>query len=188
MIPVDSATSNEQLLREVLLDIERAHDLSLDLDHYAGRQVLVSVADKIKCAIDPRPVAGSIHSENAKTLQAIINELREMLGLKYGESLKDAVQALSARQVMPAQSEQSLEAVSDASLFETEVEAHQLAYSLNEFHLAPSGAGPLAYTWKDKPHRLVYDLIAAVKYYATVALAHPQPAQSTAQASQEGGG
>ena len=30
-------------------------------------------------------------------------------------------------------------------------------------HIATSG-GPLNYTWQDKPHRLVYDLIAAVRY------------------------
>lgn len=30
-------TKNEQLLREALHDIEQAHDLSLDLDHYASR-------------------------------------------------------------------------------------------------------------------------------------------------------
>jgi len=29
--------------------------------------------------------------------------------------------------------------------------------------------GPLHYTWQDKPHRLVYDLIAAVKHYANQA-------------------
>lgn len=44
-------TDQNQLLREALQDIEQAHDLSLDLDHYAGRQVLVSLADKIKVAL-----------------------------------------------------------------------------------------------------------------------------------------
>lgn len=44
-------TDQNQLLREALQDIEQAHDLSLDLDHYASRQVLVSLADKIKVAL-----------------------------------------------------------------------------------------------------------------------------------------
>jgi len=30
---------------------------------------------------------------------------------------------------------------------------------LDDYRLAPSGDGPHAFTWKDKPHRLVYDLV-----------------------------
>lgn len=51
-------SDQNQLLREALQDIEQAHDLSLDLDHYAGRQVLVSLADKIKVALAQRPAPG----------------------------------------------------------------------------------------------------------------------------------
>lgn len=57
--------------------------------------------EAVNVALSVRPVADSIHAENAKTLQAIIDELREMLGLAEGDSLKAAVQALSARQVQP---------------------------------------------------------------------------------------
>lgn len=32
-------------------------------------------------------------------------------------------------------------------------------YTLEDYRNAPSGIGPLAATWKDKPHRLLYDLI-----------------------------
>lgn len=38
-----------------------------------------------------------------------------------------------------------------------------LAYLLEDYHLAPSGEGPLASEWEDKPHRLLYDLIAAIR-------------------------
>ena len=31
-----------------------------------------------------------------------------------------------------------------------------------DYMLAPSGKGPWAYTWSDKPHRLVYDLCGEV--------------------------
>lgn len=41
------------------------------------------------------------------------------------------------------------------------VHARALAHSLNDYWKAPSGEGPLAEAWKDKPHRLVYDLVAA---------------------------
>lgn len=47
-------------------------------------------------ALSNRPVAESIHEANARTLQAVVDELREMLGVKEGESLKEAVKALSA--------------------------------------------------------------------------------------------
>ena len=51
-----------------------------------------------------------------------------------------------------------------------------LEYPLSHYHLA-IGGGPLHFTWKDKPHRLVYDLIAAVKHYAqrVAPTAEPQP-------------
>ncbi len=34
---------------------------------------------------------------------------------------------------------------------------------VEDYRLAPSGEGPLADTWKDKPHRLIYDLVNEVK-------------------------
>lgn len=33
----------------------------------------------------------------------------------------------------------------------------------NDYRPAPSGEGPHAPTWKDKPHRLVYDLASEVE-------------------------
>jgi hypothetical protein len=35
---------------------------------------------------------------------------------------------------------------------------------LNNYMLAPGGDGPQASTWKDKPHRLIYDLCAEIKH------------------------
>lgn len=31
-------------------------------------------------------------------------------------------------------------------------------YTTEDYRKAPSNDGPFAYTWRDKPHRLVYDL------------------------------
>lgn len=41
-----------------------------------------------------------------------------------------------------------------------------LPYDLVNYIEALSGDGPLAYDWADKPHRLVFDLIAALRYNA----------------------
>jgi hypothetical protein len=38
-----------------------------------------------------------------------------------------------------------------------------LDYSIDDYHKAPSGMGPLAATWADKPHRLVYDLCRVLR-------------------------
>jgi hypothetical protein len=38
-----------------------------------------------------------------------------------------------------------------------------LEYTTADYRNAPSGIGPLAATWKDKPHRLVYDLCREVE-------------------------
>jgi hypothetical protein len=41
--------------------------------------------------------------------------------------------------------------------------AGRLTYTTEDYRNAPSGIGPLAATWKDKPHRLVYDLAGEVE-------------------------
>jgi len=58
----------------------------------------------------------------------------------------------------------------DLKLFATEVLPRPLRYTLDDYHRAPSD-GPLNETWKDKPHRLLYDLIAALVYYAPAQIA-----------------
>jgi len=50
-------------------------------------------------------------------------------------------------------------------LFDCDIQPRPLSYSLNDYHRAVID-GPLHYQWEDKPHRLLYDLIAAVKFYA----------------------
>lgn len=57
----------------------------------------------------------------------------------------------------------------EGDMLDCDIEPRPLSYSLRDYHNAPSGEGPQAYQWKDKPHRLLYDLIAAVRYYAELA-------------------
>lgn len=45
-------------------------------------------------------------------------------------------------------------------------------YSLDDYMNAPSGIGPLAPEWKDKPHRLIYDLVKRLK------MVEPQEAEA----------
>jgi hypothetical protein len=52
-----------------------------------------------------------------------------------------------------------------------EIAPRPLAYPLADYHCAGVAGTRLHYTWTDKPHRLLYDLIAAVRFYAA---AHPQ--------------
>ena len=46
---------------------------------------------------------------------------------------------------------------------ERDVEQTWLTSDLEDYFTAPSGYGNQAYTWSDKPHRLVYDLVAEVR-------------------------
>ncbi len=46
--------------------------------------------------------------------------------------------------------------------------------SLDDYWKAP-GSGPLHAAWENKPHRIVYDLIAALLYYEKEANARPAP-------------
>ena len=50
-------------------------------------------------------------------------------------------------------------------VLDCDIQPRPLAYPLTDYHRAGID-GPLHYTWQDKPHRLLYDLIAAVRYYA----------------------
>lgn len=50
--------------------------------------------------------------------------------------------------------------------FECEVDPLPLQYTLKDYHHAVCSDGELNFIWRDKPHRLLYDLIAAVKFYA----------------------
>lgn len=39
----------------------------------------------------------------------------------------------------------------------------KLCYPLEAYRNAPSGIGPMAALWKDKPHRLLYDVCTALE-------------------------
>lgn len=58
------------------------------------------------------------------------------------------------------------------ALFDCAIQPRPLDYPLAAYHRAVID-GPLHYQWEDKPHRLLYDLIAAVKFYAALASAQP---------------
>lgn len=44
-----------------------------------------------------------------------------------------------------------------------ECDQHWLAINTEDYRVAPSSEGPQAGKWRDKPHRLVYDLCSAVE-------------------------
>lgn len=67
------------------------------------------------------------------------------------------------------------------ALTECDIKPRALDYPLSDYHRAVGNEGPLGYTWQDKPHRLVYDLIAAVRYYAAAQPA-PTPGEQLAAA------
>ena len=59
----------------------------------------------------------------------------------------------------------NIAAVPAQPVLDCDIQPRPLAYPLTDYHRAGID-GPLHYTWQDKPHRLLYDLIAAVRYYA----------------------
>lgn len=71
--------------------------------------------------------------------------------------------------------------MTNEDLFACDIEPRPLSYPLRSYHFAPS-EGELFYTWQDKPHRLLYDLIAAVKYYA-----HPNTPEGLLRQSEREG-
>jgi hypothetical protein len=77
----------------------------------------------------------------------------------------EAITAIKQARSAPAQ---------DRSMLECSINPRPLSHPLRDYHTAMS-EGPLHYTWTDKPHRLVYDLIAAVKFYADRAAPVQEP-------------
>lgn len=80
-----------------------------------------------------------------------------------------ATEALRLYDAAKAQPKQAAE----PAILNCEIQPRPLSHPLTDYRHAIS-EGPLHYTWQDKPHRLVYDLIAAVRFYAApVAQAEP---------------
>lgn len=79
-------------------------------------------------------------SDIARNMQKEIAELRAALQAQQGEDATPRMSTDLLNRIAP----------------------RHLDYSLDAYWQAPSGVGPLAKQWENKPHRLVYDLIAAL--------------------------
>ncbi|ABX35840.1 hypothetical protein Daci_3202 [Delftia acidovorans SPH-1] len=86
-----------------------------------------------------------------------------------------AFHSTAAAPTAPAAPALEAPAAPACNLFDCEVRPHPLRYPLAAYHHAP-GNGPLHATWQDKPHRIVYDLVAAVRHYAALAASPQAPA------------
>lgn len=74
----------------------------------------------------------------------------------------------------------------EPAILNCEIQPRPLSHPLTDYHRAIS-EGPLHYTWQDKPHRLVYGLIAAVRFYAAP-VAQAEPWQPIETAPKDGSG
>ena len=81
--------------------------------------------------------------------------------------LLPAADALRAALAQPAASGEPAD-----PMLACEIQPRPLSNPLTDYHCAGVNGTPLHYTWTDKPHRLLYDLIAAVRFYA-----QPAPAR-----------
>lgn len=80
-------------------------------------------------------------------------------------SLKRALADFSAKTTRiseQAAGEETLGAAKSGDALLRSVPSRALDYPLGEYWLAPSGVGQLAGRWENKPHQLVYELIAAL--------------------------
>lgn len=51
----------------------------------------------------------------------------------------------------------------------------RMPHRLEDYYEAPSGRGPLAGEWRDKPHRLLYELIKHIAWLEGGAIDDPPP-------------
>ena len=127
------------------------------------------------CAV--REIAALRAQQPAPTVEGAIAQLKTALceskgwAKNYSDALiRDAIDRVEpAPQPAASQGDgvPTWQAAQDPML-ECSVQPRPLSHPLTAYHSAMS-KGPLHYTWQDKPHRLVYDLIAAVKHYANQA-------------------
>lgn len=108
--------------------------------------------------------------ENGNYSNTCVQCLREFIGHKRRQVCKVCA-------ATPSPAEQPKPAVrASAELLAQFKAGRPLAHSLDDYWRAPGREGPLAFQWEDKPHRLIYDLIAAVLCYQSAALqGEPQP-------------
>ena len=129
---------------------------------HASRKQIAAAIEALRAALaepQPEPVA-EVHAGHLRPADNGAHWCREVLlysGNNPGDKSASGprVKLYAAPQAQQPQPE----------LLECDIEPRPLSHPLRDYHIAIS-EGPLNYTWQDKPHRLVYDLIAAVRYYA----------------------
>ena len=132
----------------------------------------------------PTPQNLELHIAQLKATSIILRNSNEPVTFSAKKiAIADAIDALLFAVAAPAAEPlksygmQSIhDAITEDPMLACDIAPRPLWYPLSHYHLA-IGGGPLHFTWKDKPHRLVYDLIAAVKHYAqrVAPTAEPQP-------------
>lgn len=134
--------------------------------------------DNQNSPVAPQGVVAWMHPE---TLDVIHADRKQEWATRYGLGGQSKAEGYSVAMVRADQSAAGAAPALEApaapagDLFDCEVRPHPLRYPLAAYHHAP-GNGPLHATWQDKPHRIVYDLVAAVRHYAALAAAPQAPA------------
>ena len=108
----------------------------------------------------------------------LVTPLRDAAYLAFEDGTNDYTTAPKAAYVLEAQAARIAELEASVVPLDTP-ESHKLKADAGIPHLptqltydcrnAISGNGPLAYTWEDKPHRLVYDLCREIERIAAIA-------------------
>ena len=114
---------------------------------------------------EPTKPAPMTKDEALDLAMEALKKLYGVLTIEEIEPVDKAITAIKQARSAPVQ---------DQSMFDCGVQARPLSHPLRAYHIAMS-EGPLHYEWTDKPHRLVYDLIAAVRFYANRAAPVQEP-------------
>lgn len=90
--------------------------------------------------------------------------LREALELAVRQNSHDML--MTSEEIRLCEDALSVKQPVNMAILECDIKPHKLDFPLKDYKASISD-GPLHATWIYNPHRLVHDLIAAVKYYAT---------------------
>ena len=142
----------------------------------AATAPLLAEIERLTSAIDEEMIVSHIGVFNrgddpVKAIKSLMLWSQGVGEYFANEKLKERVKELETSQPLAPPREQ---------LLDCDVAPRPLAYPLKDYHRAMTD-GPLNFTWQDKPHRIVYDLISAVRFYTQAKQVQP----SNAQPSQE---
>jgi hypothetical protein len=95
-------------------------------------------------------------------LDAYSSLIERLLGYLLPGELEEVADSLEIAELAKPEDEEVQPMPTEPAPDSVPIRPRKLSHEPEAYRQGVNGTGDLAYTWKDKPHRLVYDLVAEV--------------------------